>query len=85
MDSIVKFLRPILSRLIGSWVAALAMWLASHYHIILDESMQEQLIAGFIILIFTVGQTLYAIIHRAIDVHFNPKDIASPTLAEKTK
>jgi hypothetical protein len=85
MDAIVKFLRPIFSRIVGAWVAALAVWLAAHFHIILDETAQEQVISGFIVLLIALVQTIYAMIHRAIDVHFNPKDIASPTLAEKTK
>lgn len=82
MDTLVKFLRPIFSRLIGTWVAALAVWLAAHFNIVIPESAQEQIISGFIVLLVAISQTIYVLIHRTIDAHVNPKDIASPTLAE---
>ena len=83
MDTIEKFIRPIFSRVVGTWVAAGAVWLAAHYNVIIPESAQEQIISTFLILIIALVQTIYALVHRAIDVHINPKDIASPTLAEK--
>lgn len=83
MDAIVKFLRPIFSRVVGSWVAGIALWIGAHYGVVLDDNTQAQIVAGSVALTFALGQTIYALVHRAIDVHANPKDSASPTLAEK--
>lgn len=75
------FLRPILSRVVGAWVAALAVWLSAKLGIVLDDSAQEQIIAGGIAVAFALAQTVYAVVHRAIDKRVNPGDAASSHLA----
>lgn len=78
-----NFVRPILSRIIAAWVAALAIWLAAHYNVVLDETVQQQLAAGFLAVLFAIGQTVYAIVHRATDKKLNPGDTASGDLAHE--
>lgn len=77
----LNFLRPILSRLIGAWVGALAIWLSTRYGVVLDESQQAQIIGGAVAVLYGIGQTMYAISHRLTDKRVNPGDAASSHLA----
>lgn len=77
------FIRPILSRVLASWIAAIAIWLAAHYNVVLDETAQQQLAAGFLAMLFAIGQTVYAVVHRVADKKLNPGDAASNHLADK--
>lgn len=76
-----NFVRPMLSRVIGAWVAALAVWLTAKFGVAVDDSQQEQVIAGALAVTFALGQTVYAIVHRLVDKRVNPGDAASGHLA----
>lgn len=77
----VDFLKPILSRVIASWIAALAIYLSAHFNVVLDETTKAQLAAGFLAVIFGIGSTVYAIFHRLVDKRLNPVDAASGSTA----
>lgn len=81
----LNFFRPMLSRVVGAWVAALAVWLSAKLGIVLDDNAQEQIIAGAIAVAFALAQTVYAIVHRSLDKRLNPGDAASSHLADKEK
>jgi hypothetical protein len=77
----LNFFRPMLSRVIGAWVAALAVWLSAKAGFVLDDNAQEQIIAGGVAVALAVFQTVYALAHRTIDKRVNPGDAASSHLA----
>lgn len=81
----VDALRPILARLIGSLVAALATWLATRWGIQLDEGARGQLTAGLLSVALGVFGVVYSLVHRAVSTRVNPADAATPALAEKGK
>lgn len=81
----LNFLRPIVSRIIGSLVAAVALYLSSKLGIVLDDNAQEQIIAGGVAVALALFQIVYAIAHRVIDKRVNPGDAASSHLAVAEK
>ena len=74
----LEFLRPFVSRLIGTWVAALVTYLQFHYGIVLDADTQ----AGLLSVGLGVFTTVYFIVHRVLDKFINKGDAASNTLAK---
>lgn len=79
------FLRPILARVLGAWIAAGCLWLAVHYNITIAPDEQSKVIEGGIIVLLAIFNTLYALIHKAISTKTNPADAASVPLAVKGK
>jgi len=82
MNILWNFLRPIISRVIGAWVGGLAIWLSAKYGVVLDENTQLQIIAGAVALLYAIGQTVNAVVHRTLDKKLNPGDAASNHLAD---
>lgn len=81
MDDIFNYLRPFLARVIAGWIAAAAVYLQARFHILVDDQAQTQLVAGALSILFGVGSTVYAIVHKYIDKRINPGDAASSHLA----
>jgi hypothetical protein len=74
----LNLLRPLVSRFIGAWVAALVTYLQFHYGITLDADTQ----AGLLSVGLGVFTTVYFVVHRVIDRFINKGDAASSTLAK---
>lgn len=81
----IDFIRPILARVLGAWIAAACLWLAVHYNITIAPDEQSKVVEAGIIVLLAIFNTLYALIHRAISVKTNPSDAATPSLAAKGK
>lgn len=78
----VDFLRPILARLVGSFVGALAVWFASKYGIIIPDEVKGELTQNAVALMLLVFGIVYSLVHRAVSVKVNPTDTASPAIAK---
>jgi hypothetical protein len=74
-------LRPIISRILASAIAALGVWLSTKYGITLDADTADGLLA---VALFFFG-LVYSIVHKVIDSKINPADAAKPDTVESTK
>lgn len=74
----MNLLRPLVSRFLGAWIAALVTYLQFHYNITLDADTQ----AGLLSVGLGVFTTVYFLVHRIIDRFINKGDAASSTLAK---
>lgn len=74
----LNYLRPLVSRFLGTWIAALVTYLQFHYNITLDADTQ----AGLLSVGLGTFTTVYFIVHRMVDRFINKGDAASSTLAK---
>lgn len=74
------FLRPIFSRIIGALVGGFAAYLAGK-----GFTIDQQTIDASVTVLMTIFTIVYSLVHRAVDVKVNPKDIASPSKAAASK
>lgn len=80
-----EFLRPILARLIGAAVGALASWLVLKVNVELSHEDQVQISAGLMAATAFIFNAVYAVTHKAVNSKINPPDAATKELAEKGK
>jgi uncharacterized membrane protein len=77
----MNWLRPFLSRLISTLVAALAAWLTTRYGINLDTETQGKIIEDVVTIVLPVFGIVNSVVHKLIDKRINPGDTASSHLA----
>lgn len=71
-------LRPFLSRILASFIAAFCTWLTVKYKIEIEGSLQQALADAISAFVLTSS---YAVAHRVLDKWMNPADTASSHLA----
>lgn len=81
----MELFRPVLGRIVGSLVAALATWLEARFGWKLDPASQAQLSAGILVTLMTTFSIVYALVHKAVSAKVNPADAATPAMAEAGK
>ena len=81
----IDFLRPIIGRIAGSVVGALAAWLVGKYGYTIDSGLQSQITDGLVAFMMLVFGVVYALVHKAVSAKVNPGDAATPKLAEQSK
>lgn len=74
----IDLLRPLVSRFLGTWIAAFVTYLQFHYGITLDADTQ----AGLLSVGLGTFTTVYFLVHRLVDKFINRGDAASVTLAK---
>lgn len=72
----MDFLRVILGRVVGGWVASLVAWLTLRYGIEVSNDQVQTVVANVVTVMMFVFTTLYAVLHKAIDRKLNPGDVA---------
>lgn len=78
-------LRPIISRVVATLVAAVAMWLAQKYGIAIPDSEQAKLVEQIVIYVVLFFMLIYSVVHKLISAKVNPNDAATPKLAVRGK
>lgn len=78
-------LRPIIARLIGAAVGALASWLAIRLNAQLSHEDQVQISAGLMAVASFIFNAVYAATHKAVNSRINPADSATKELAKRGK
>jgi hypothetical protein len=74
-------IRPVLSRIIGSLVAGLAVWLTGKFGVVIDDNAKAKLTEAGVVASLTIFSIVYSLVHKAIDHKINPLDTASPSLS----
>ena len=77
-------LRPFLSRLLATPIAALVAWLAAK-GMEVDEQTAEAFRTTALFLLMGVFQLVYSLVHRTVDKKVNPGDAATTSRAVEEK
>jgi hypothetical protein len=78
-------LRPILARIVATFVAFVCLWLAKRYNIIIPDSDQAKLVEQVTLWVITFFMLIYALVHKLVSAKTNPGDAATPKLALRGK
>lgn len=73
-------LQLVLGRLLAAWIAALCIWLAAKYGILIPDDSQVKIVAGTLAVIMALFTTVYSLVHKWLDHHLNPADTAASVL-----
>lgn len=82
---IPDWLRPVLPRVAGAVVAALATWLAARFGIVIPQEDRAKLSEDLVVVMMLIFSVVYALTHKLVSMKANPADAASPKLAAAGK
>lgn len=76
----INAIQLVLGRLLAAWIAALCIWLAARYNILIPDDAQVKIVAGALAVLMALFTTIYSLVHKWLDHHLNPADTAASVL-----
>lgn len=79
----MDFIQTWIGRVLAVWIAGLCTWLLVHFGVAVDTAQQKAFVEHLVGVIIPILLTIFSILHKLFDRHFNPGDAASTHIAAK--